>query len=275
VDAVVGAGHKPMGEGDPEVPDDSQLAGFSPDPQGTAGAGVAVGLVDTGLYHPDASDAGPVSLHAGHALFVKGLIAAQAPGAAIHLAQALDNQTGRADSWETARAMMRLVAEHDIGILNLSLGCYAPGGPPLVISRAIERLSPAVLVVAAAGNHGNYVHWQRNRISRSAIWPAAIPPVIAVGAYDGTPGGGAVTWSPDAAWVTVTAPGVDVVSAYVDGEVILSGGEVQAFKGAAAWSGTSFAAATTTGAIAARAGTGMSPRAAFIQLRNERDLLRS
>ena len=41
-------------------------------------------------------------------------------------------------------------------ILNVSLGCYTEDGePPLVLARAVSVLSPAILLIAAAGNHGD------------------------------------------------------------------------------------------------------------------------
>ena len=71
----------------------------------------------------------------------------------------------------------------------------------------------------------------------------------------------AAPFSPDAPWVDALAPGVDVVStcdAVGDGTGVF-----------ARWSGTSFAAAAVTGAIAALVGPGRTARQAWEQLRDE------
>ncbi|OPG14322.1 S8/S53 family peptidase [Microbispora sp. GKU 823] len=164
--------------------------------------------------------------------------------------------------------MLRLAAAFQPDILNLSLGCFTlSGGPPLVIARAIERLAPRVLVVAAAGNHGALPHLSSGRSRRSACWPAAVPPVVAVGAY-GTVDGHPVMpgWSPDLPWVACLAPGEGVVGSYLTGEVDIDGRR-QTFQGHARWSGTSFSAALVTGAVAARTVPGsVTPRQALDKL---------
>ena len=67
--------------------------------------------------------------------------------------------------------------DRDVAILNLSLGCYTEDNqPPLLMQRAIQIMTPRILVVAAAGNHRQP---QRPR----PFWPAALDDVIAVGAY--------------------------------------------------------------------------------------------
>ncbi|MEU6408363.1 S8/S53 family peptidase [Microbispora sp. NPDC046933] len=273
VDAVIGdgqfgvLGHKPMDGGLPEPasPADVPQSAVHED----AGRGVRVGVVDTPL-----ASTGPVTAeHAlpyrsGHSAFVRSLIQREAPAAEISVEGVLDPGTGRADSWDTARAMLRLAAAFQPDILNLSLGCFTlSGGPPLVIARAIERLAPRVLVVAAAGNHGALPHLSSGRSRRSACWPAAVPPVVAVGAY-GTGDGFPVMseWSPDLPWVACLAPGEGVVGSYLTGEVDVDGGP-QTFQGHARWSGTSFSAALVSGAVAARTVPGsVTPRQALDML---------
>ena len=237
-----------------------------------AGQGVRVGMVDTRMPRavidalgditvdvvPDVQPMKykPMKYRAGHSTFVADLIRRRAPNASLYLAGALDDD-GRANSWATARAMMRLAEEKQIDILNLSLGCYAATGPPFVLARAIERLTPRVLVVAAAGNHGEFVHWERGRTRESANWPAALTEVVAVGADSGR-GSGSASFSPRLPWVRFTALGVDVVGRYLEGSVDVKG-TTQEFHGYATWSGTSFAAATVSGAIAARCRPGSVP----------------
>jgi hypothetical protein len=111
-------------------------------------------------------------------------------------------------------------------VLNLSFG-----GPPSVqLARALDRVLAVTRVVAAAGNDG------RN----SAVFPASHPGVVGVGAVDsrGRRWPGANTGD----HVAITAPGVDVWT--LDG----TGSGYYA-------SGTSFATAFVTAAIALSAPT--------------------
>jgi membrane-anchored mycosin MYCP len=242
------------------------------------GKGVRVGILDTKIYpHGQLRDryvlmdhdaeltprpGEPVSFRAGHAAFIAGLILQQAPAAELHVRWVLDEQMGRATLWETVKKMA-LFANDGVDILNVSLGCLtADGQPPLVVRRAIERLNRDLVVVAAAGNHGGTTRMVEGTTNRSQTWPAALRDVVAVGATkpeDLEPDDG--FFSPQLPWITVTAPGVDAVSAYLDGPVELSDGKIQQFDGSAVWSGTSFAAATVSGAIAARARPGEAQQA--------------
>lgn len=243
-----------------------------------AGRGVRVGVLDTRLYpHADLVShyhAAPGALHpagsrpdtawAGHATFVAGLIATQAPAAALDVRAVLNDETGRASVWDTATAMASF-ANAGIDILNLSLGCRTSDGePPLVLRRAVEVLSRRMVIVAAAGNHG------KTGYPKAPIWPAALPDVVAVGASVGNEIGEGgkpepADFSPQLPWLTCTAPGANVVSTFLSGTVRVppttpSGdpngdpakpdGPVE-FEGYARWSGTSFAAASVSGAIAA------------------------
>ena len=94
--------------------------------------------------------------------------------------------------------------------------------------------------------------------------------MVSVGAHDAN--GQRAEFSPDAEWVDLTAPGTDVVSLFLDGMVRFSDrADTEAppdsrFDGFASWSGTSFAAAAVTGAIARRIGSGMTGRGALDDL---------
>ncbi|WP_236790945.1 S8/S53 family peptidase [Amycolatopsis sp. GM8] len=285
VEAVIGDGHKPMALGEVGSSGHKPMAGADPQPvdasqlpdvsmiAADAGKGVHVGLVDTPVppVRPGTPD-NPLPYRAGHGEFVASLIRRQAPAAEVTTEGALDPETGRADSWDIARAILRLVTTGQLDILNLSLGCYTLDGPPLVMTRAIERLGDRVLVIAAAGNHGDFAQLAGGRTARSGSWPAAIPPVIAIGAAedDGT----TASFSPKLSWVSCTAPGVGVVGSYLTGEVRTSTGDVR-FDGLARWSGTSFAAATVSGAVAARTVPGsVTPRQALAGLLAEGTLVR-
>ena len=112
----------------------------------------------------------------------------------------------------------------------MSFGCYTDNGePPLVLARAVSLVSAEILLVAAAGNHGNIDKlkksgavpadsWAKGLTPKTPVWPAAFDEVIAVGATNrGKPG----PFSPKTPSVDLAAPGVNVRSTYLEGEVKL------------------------------------------------------
>jgi subtilisin family serine protease len=185
-----------------------------------------------------------VHVWAGHGNFVAGLIRQAAPAAHLDMRAGLAPDTGTSSAWEVAKKIASF--QHSgIHILNLSLGCVtADNEPPLVLRRALEKLDPQVLVVAAAGNRANA------DFPPAQVWPAAATGVIAVGAVD--QGGALAEFCLDKAWTRCFAPGVAVTSTYLTDTVTLDDGEEIEFTGTAEWSGTSFATAAVTGKIAAR-----------------------
>jgi subtilisin family serine protease len=243
------------------------------DAPANAGRPVHIGVVDVPLYpHPDfpaetvltagavpdwtvyAEDRYYVPVWAGHGTFVVGMIRQQAPGATITVRGGLSYVTGTNTAWATAQAIASFRNARP-SIVNLSLGCVTlDNQPPMVIRRAIDRLGSDVLVLAAAGNRANAKN------PPDHIWPAAMTDVIAVGATG-------AEFSPDKPWVDCTAEGDGVTSAYVFDTLPDSSGPVS-FEGYATWSGTSFATATVTGAIAARMtqGTGLPAKDALAAL---------
>jgi membrane-anchored mycosin MYCP len=251
---------------------------------------VRVGLLDTRLYQNPWLTGGylaanddlleipgpghlPLWSLAGHATFIAGLILRQAPGAQLIIRPVMEQRAlGR--TWGVAKVMAEFVGT-GVSILNLSFGCYTDDGqPPLVLAKAVNLVSPQILLVAAAGNHGNIEQlraagdplaapWTVNLQDKTPVWPAAFAEVTAVGANDGR--GQVADFSPKAPWVDVTAPGVDVASTYLDAEVRLAfpdGNKTETFHGYARWEGTSFAAATVSGAVAANIGSGRDARQA-------------
>ncbi|MFL6140867.1 MAG: S8 family peptidase [Labedaea sp.] len=211
---------------------------------------VSVAVLDTGLDpHPwfagrswlaewglqpevlDADHDGLADQQAGHGTFVAGVLLRHAPGVTIRHRRVLTSQ-GVADD-RTVAAALRWVrhraanfGEH-LDIVLLSAGCHTADDqcPPL-LAREISRFAGAV-VVAAAGNNG----------STRPFWPAALPQVLAVGAP--------AAFANHGPWVDAIAPGVDVVSSHVAFHPVGSGVAVDTETreyGAAAWSGTSFAA---------------------------------
>jgi len=241
-----------------------------------------VGVLDTGLWpHPQlrgryVSDDDELSESeewyshlAGHATFVAGTILRTAPNARLRVRRVLDDRDGTALAWDVAREMVSFAGS--VSVLNLSFCCFTGDNePPLVLARAIERIGPDTVIVAAAGNHGGGEAGDGELIPvspRSPMWPAAFDQVIAVGAHDHQ--GERSTFSPDAAWVNLTAPGEDVTSLYLDGVVRFdrrTGGTPPPetkFDGWARWKGTSFAAAAVSGAIASRIRPGTTARDAL------------
>jgi membrane-anchored mycosin MYCP len=254
----------------------AQPPGWPPRRAAEPGQGVRVGVLDTRLY-PDAWLAGgyvaaakdmlpvpaagdsPFPASAGHATFIAGLILRRAPGAELVIRPVLNEKAvGRA--WDVAKHMADFIGS-GVDILNLSFGCYTDDGePPLVLERAVSLVSGEILLVAAAGNHGDIdelkkegelkdTSWARGLTPRTPVWPAAFDEVIAIGATD-------APFSPKTPWVDLTAPGVNVVSTYLTGEVKLGspkGPPTASFSnGFAYWNGTSFAAASVSGAVAAK-----------------------
>ncbi len=284
----------------------------------------------------------PVPYIHGHAAFLVSRVLAEAPSAQLDVRAVArpydagqsdwdttvgdttvgdttvgDTTVGDTTVWDTTiwAAAKQMVQYRSSGVrlLNCSWVCYTRDGkPPLVLERAVGLLAPEVLVIAAAGNHGQYMAAEgsldpeaEDKAFREAndlparnapAYPAALPDVVAVGAFgddarhpaDFNPkGAGPRSLAP---WINVLAPGVDVLGAYFGDtgpqDVLirkLSGSgegwaaylnaepeyEVGSYNGAARWSGTSFAAATVSGAIAARLPSCDSPREALEQVLKE------
>lgn len=140
-------------------------------------------------------------------------------------------------------------------VLNLSLAGYNEDDrPSLVLADQVKRMvANGWLIVASAGNNG----------SCRLAWPAALPDVVAVGAYGPC---GPAWFSNHGPWVDASAPGVDVVAGFPDlsGLAELKVAEIddgaggttmlttKAFdSGWASWSGTSFAAPFVAARLAA------------------------
>lgn len=240
---------------------------------------VNVGVLDTALavrreFHgrwlrtgPDPllpRDPSQPRLHlSGHATFIAGMILQMAPNALLHVAEVLDPEDASASVWDVAKAMMRL--DKSVQVLNLSFSCYTEDGEvPLALRRAIERLDPTTVVVAAAGNHGGNPELPGLPGPAAQMWPAAMDRVVAIGSHDRE--GNRSVFSPQVPWVQLTALGDDVTSTYPnervrikyrDGEGAGLPPEIDfTASGTATWSGTSFASALVAGYLAAHTGHG-------------------
>ncbi|RSM74240.1 hypothetical protein DMB66_02200 [Actinoplanes sp. ATCC 53533] len=234
-----------------------------PRPDGDRGRGASVAVCDTGLWaHPSLAGAylaapeamlppepGPAGLPftAGHATFVTGTILRNAPGAAITVHATLDDHA-KGTSWQLANDLVDL-AGRGADVINISAGFFTGDDQPaLAMTTALRLVGPRTVIVAAAGNHGG-----AEDKPRRPLWPAAHDEVVAVGALTalGTP----APFSTGGPWVQLLAPGVNVVSDYFDDAVTVTdpySGETRRYRGVAAWSGTSFAAAWVSGLLAGR-----------------------
>ncbi|MFY1672598.1 S8 family peptidase [Plantactinospora sp. WMMB334] len=248
--------------GNPGGPPRVAAALPAPDPAHAGdGAGVTVGICDTGLwrlagsrhpqwlggsYLPQADDEDPLYLHSdvlgpqgGHGTFVAGVVRQAAPGVRFDPEPALA-PTGVGDE-ETLTAALAALSPQ-VSIVNLSLGCLTQDDlPPLPLVNVLAGRQTGTVVVAAVGNTGT---------DRPA-WPAALPDVLAVAAVSRqadelVP----AAYSGFGPWVDACAVG-ERSSTYVDGRLLLPGRPTRQFLGYAAWAGTSFAAAHVSGRLAA------------------------
>ena len=282
--SVVGANHVFMstphehgGPFGPPVAVDAPPAKLAPSTD--TAAPVRVVVMDTGIWldsplpagcytatpenHETVLDAdadGMVDSDVGHANFIAGVVAQNTAGAQVRIVKVL-NTFGVCTEADLAAAITGLT---DTDVLNLSLGGFSVGDlPPVALSAALQAFltdstaGGGRVVVAAAGNNG---------IADRPFWPAAFAAgtagwagqVLAVAAHDGT---AVCEWSNTGPWVTVAAPGADVVSTYINHALFSSGW--------AAWSGTSFATPKVVAAIVDRVATAGSVTAAAAAVRAE------
>jgi hypothetical protein len=200
----------------------------------------------------------------GHGTFVAGVVRINAPGAEVRSYLTLDPD-GVIDQTDLI-ARIALALDERPQVINLSLGGptrndQAPVGFAGAAAAAAEGDGP--IFVAAAGNMA----------SNRPFWPAAESWVIAVGAVEITgdpPRPLQACFSDFGDWVDACANGVDVVSSYEANAYRPSDppGPVEIFKGAATWSGTSFAspmvAAVIAGHISSHPGLTMTGALAYL-----------
>jgi type VII secretion-associated serine protease mycosin len=207
------------------------------------GKGVIVAVIDTGvdLGHPDLrenlvsgisfvnqvevedwenpgqtvvepfANKGPLDDH-GHGTHVAGTIAAAmngvgvvgaAPNAKIMPIKVLSYT--RSGFGSDVAAGIVWAVEHGAKVINLSLGVYGGSKP---VERAVRyALTKGAVVVAAMGNdrEDSYLEYGIH-----PSYPAALPGVIAVGATDDRDQ--TASFSNAGKWISVSAPGVDILS---------------------------------------------------------------
>jgi hypothetical protein len=276
--SVIGGGTISHGGGGAPQMIETELPIRGTDP----GGGVRVGILDTAFspqpwlaggwsarYSDLLQGRGPYTLVSGHATFVAGLVLGQAPGATVQVRGVLDSE-GKADGWTVAKEIVAL-GRAGVDILNLSLVCYTEDGEaPLAMATAIDRLDPNIVVVAAAGNHGRDKPASGPGRPKGGVlldpgrrpaFPAALDDVVAVGSANDKQNRSDFT-PKEVPWIDVLTWGENLVSTFLDGDVEIRPDDVGAdaigtphgttrFSGVAKWSGTSFAAALVSGAIAA------------------------
>jgi thermitase len=208
------------------------------------GNNVTVAVLDTGvLAHPTfgtnqvthldlVNDGQPFD---SHGTSVASLIAGQdpqAPGVAPG-AQILDVRVAGSQGYTVGSLLAQgIVTATDRGaqVINISLGGY--GDSPVLDQSLNYAFQHGVLVVAAAGNEAY------NQLAM----PAAYPGVISVGSIDAS--GEQAYFSNSGQGLTLTAPGVGVMTAWSTNQIALA-------------SGTSQSSALVSGATAAYLGWGV------------------
>jgi subtilisin family serine protease len=216
----------------------------------TNGAGVTIAILDTGaeLTHPalaghvtsgfdfvdgdnnasetadgqDNDGDGAVDEAMGHGTHVTGIVALAAPEARLVAVRVLDAD-GRGDVLSVA-AGVHWAATHGARVINMSLGMY--GTSPAIESALLVADRSGVVCIAAAGNDGG---------ETPVEYPASSSHVLAVAAVDDADR--AADFTSFGNFVALSAPGVDVWSAYTDGTYAL-------------WSGTSMSAPFVSGTAA-------------------------
>jgi hypothetical protein len=218
--------------------------------------GVAVLVLDTGVwldsplpkeryvtadYEPGADGgddgAGVRQGDAGHANFVAGVMLGRSRRVQPRVVRIVD-------TFGVCRESDLVAALRQAGddpIINLSLGGYSlDDRPPVLLTAVLAGLLTRGdrVVVAAAGNDGQHDRpfWPAAYAGTSTPWRRR---VVAVAAHDGRR---ICNWSNTGPWITLAAPGADVLSTYVHHEGFPDGW--------ARWSGTSFAAPYVAAAIA-------------------------
>lgn len=239
------------------------------------GEGIRVAVVDTGLI-PDAPTMHPwlhgvtgdadlevaegtlIERYGGHGTFIASVIRAMAPRADVRVHRTFE-KAGAIYETDIVRALDEVLATEP-DVISLSAGTHTWRHHGMLSFQAfvdgpLRARGDKTVLVAAAGNDGQ--DWK--------FAPAELPGVVSVGALNSEWTGRA--WFSDYGdWVSVFAPGQDLVHAFARGlytyhERLVP--QEAEFDGMARWSGTSFSTPVVAGLIAARmSGTGESARTA-------------
>lgn len=232
-----------------------------PPPAPAGGAGVTIGICDSGLLTglvsatwlanvTGADDPlGPllssgrydIPRYCGHGTFVAGVAASQAPQSTIRVARDFVMAGGQRE-WVIVEQLQALAAG-DPQVVNLSAGSYTRNDWPLLSFSAFDY--GGITLTAAAGNDATH----------RRFYPAAFDWAVAVGAL-GADQQSRSWFSNYGDWVDVYTLGEGLVNAFAVGEYTYQEPPkrpaTQVFDGRARWSGTSFAAPMVAGLIAAQ-----------------------
>lgn len=184
----------------------------------------------------------------GHGTFTASQVARHAPDCKL-VVRRIAVKDGVTDDLTLARALLALCdlpEEEKVDVVSLSMNAYTPGDTGLIASeealRQLFEMNRDLVVVAAAGNHGN------------RRWPAlaSYKRVVSVGALDRH--GDRAYFSNFGPWVDACTEGVDVEGLFPKAKGVRWPHETEAkdYNGFASWSGTSFAAPKVAGVIAQR-----------------------
>jgi subtilisin family serine protease len=269
--SICPTGYCPASE--PEVVPPWAVPDPPPSKDRTAGEGVRVYVVDTGLdpaapaghtwmtgvtgetddlFTPPPQGQAPIPKimkYGGHGTFVAGVLRCVAPAADVVVKRVLGTpQAGAAFESDLVVALDHALAEAP-DIISMSAGTLTYDATGLLSFEVfgetrLSRLKGVAMVVAAGNNDGT-----------RPFYPAAFDWTVSVGAL-------ARNWrdrasfSDHGGWVDVYAPGEDIVNAFPTGDYDCEdppyAGEHRTFAGMARWSGTSFATPIVAGTIAAR-----------------------
>jgi subtilisin family serine protease len=143
----------------------------------------------------------------GHGTMVAGIIAALAPDAMIMPLRAFDDN-GVGYAFQVGKAI-RYAVKNGANVINLSLGLADDSSE---VRSAIDFATKNHVIVVASVGNGN---------SDMPHFPASLPNVIGVAASDLYDHKG--TFSNFGSSVSVTAPGVAIITAYPNGYAVASG----------------------------------------------------
>jgi subtilisin/minor extracellular protease Epr len=213
--------------------------------EGKNGSGTNIAILDTGIDtdHPDLSyvfgfdfsdllmdDADPEDF-SGHGTHIAGIIASQnndigvfgiAPGANLYILKVFtDDGEGRYSSAVEAiewcmGTYTDTIEGNEIHIISMSWGSEVDLGDPGIEPWINQAYNQGIILVGSAGNDGN-----SSGTGDNIIYPARYENVITVSATneeDQRP-----TFSSTGPAVELTAPGVNIISTFIDGYATLAG----------------------------------------------------
>ena len=251
---------------EPEVPcccAPGEPCGPCPPAASGGGAGVTIGVCDTGLLQNvvqlasagwlggvggDVDQLGAqlpsglydIPKYCGHGTFIAGVARCEAPESAVYVAN--DFVNGAVQEWLVVQKLQQMLGRLRPQVINLSAGSYTRKDWRPLSFMGFD--AGDAKLVCAAGNDG----------TRRKFWPAAFGWAVGVGAL-GADQRNRAWFSNYGDWVDVYALGEGLVNAFATGQYTYKEPPkrpaVQVFDGRARWSGTSFSAPLVAGLIAA------------------------